>query len=53
VLFGDDYVDGPDKGDRKSLPIIRKFGEDRKADRKDDRAPVRVPEPRRDRKKKP
>jgi hypothetical protein len=52
VLFGDDYVDKPDKGD-KSLPLIRKFGEDRKTDRKDDRAPVRVPDPRRDRKKKP
>jgi len=57
VLFGDDYVDGPDKGEKKSLPLIRKFGEDRKADhrddRKDDRPVVRIPDPRRDRKKKP
>jgi len=28
VLFGDDYVDGPDKGDKKTLPFIRRFGED-------------------------
>jgi hypothetical protein len=51
VLFGDDYVDGPDKGDRKGLPLIRKFGGDRKSDRKPDRKddrkpPVRIPDPR-------
>jgi len=53
VLFGDDYVDGPDRGDKKSLPLIRKFGDDRKADPKDERPPVRIPDPRRDRKTKP
>lgn len=30
VLFGDDYVDGPDKGEKKNLPFIRRFGEDPK-----------------------
>jgi hypothetical protein len=29
VLFGDDYVDGPGKGER-NLPFIRHFGDDRK-----------------------
>jgi hypothetical protein len=47
VLFGDDYVDRPDKGDKKSLPLLRNFGEDRKGDRKDDRSPARAPDPRR------
>jgi hypothetical protein len=33
VLFGDDYKDGKDgadKGDKRELPFLRKFGEDRK-----------------------
>jgi hypothetical protein len=29
VLFGDDYVER-EKGDRKEVPFLRKFGEDRK-----------------------
>jgi hypothetical protein len=28
VLFGDDYLDGPNKGEKKNLPFIRRFGED-------------------------
>jgi hypothetical protein len=30
VLFGDDYVAGPDKGDKKEIPFLKKFGNDRK-----------------------
>jgi hypothetical protein len=33
VLFGDDYKDGKnggDKGEKRDPPFIRKFGEDRK-----------------------
>jgi hypothetical protein len=30
VIFGDDYKDGAQKGDKRELPLIRKFGEDRK-----------------------
>jgi len=30
VLFGDDYVDGPRKGDKKDIPLLKKFGGDRK-----------------------
>jgi hypothetical protein len=30
VLFGDDYVEGPDKGDRKEIPFLKKFGSDKK-----------------------
>lgn len=28
VLFGDDYVDAPDKGDKRDVPLIKKFGGD-------------------------
>lgn len=30
VIFGDDYVEKSDKGDRRDVPFLRKFGEDRK-----------------------
>ena len=30
VLFGDDYVEGPDKGERKEIPFLKKFGNDKK-----------------------
>jgi hypothetical protein len=30
VLFGDDYVEGPAKGDKKEIPLIKRFGGDRK-----------------------
>lgn len=30
VLFGDDYKDGAQKGEKREPPFIRKFGEDRK-----------------------
>ncbi len=30
VLFGDDYVAGPEKGDKKELPFLKKFGSDKK-----------------------
>jgi hypothetical protein len=31
VLFGDDYVDGPRKGEKKrDVPLIKKFGNDHK-----------------------
>jgi hypothetical protein len=30
VLFGDDYKDGPDKGDKRQLPFLKNFGDDRK-----------------------
>ena len=30
VLFGDDYVDGPKKGERRGIPLVKKFGTDRK-----------------------
>jgi hypothetical protein len=30
VLFGDDYVEGPDKGDKKEIPFLKKFGNDKK-----------------------
>lgn len=30
VVFGDDYVEKSDKGDRKDVPFHRKFGDDRK-----------------------
>jgi hypothetical protein len=30
VLFGDDYKDGSEKGEKREPPFIRKFGEDRK-----------------------
>src|SRR5258708_15258534 len=30
VLFGDDYVAGPDKGDKKEIPFLKKFGNDKK-----------------------
>jgi hypothetical protein len=30
VIFGDDYKDGPDKGEKKDLPFLKKFGDDRK-----------------------
>ena len=30
VLFGDDYKDGAEKGEKREPPFIRKFGEDRK-----------------------
>jgi hypothetical protein len=29
VLFGDDYVEGPEKGE-KELPFLKKFGNERK-----------------------
>ena len=29
VIFGDDYVEGPDKGD-KDVPFLKKFGEEKK-----------------------
>jgi hypothetical protein len=32
VLFGDDYADKPRKGDRKELPLIKKFGNDQPSD---------------------
>lgn len=30
VLFGDDYVEGPDKGEKKEIPFLKKFGNDKK-----------------------
>ena len=30
VIFGDDYVEKSDKGDKKELPFLKKFGDDRK-----------------------
>ena len=30
VIFGDDYEDGAEKGEKREPPFIRKFGEDRK-----------------------
>jgi hypothetical protein len=30
VLFGDDYLEKPDKGEKKELPFLKKFGDDRK-----------------------
>ncbi len=30
VIFGDDYVEKSDKGDRRDVPFLRKFGDDRK-----------------------
>ena len=30
VIFGDDYKDGGDKGEKRDPPFIRKFGGDRK-----------------------
>jgi hypothetical protein len=30
VLFGDDYVEGPDKGAKKEIPFLKKFGNDKK-----------------------
>lgn len=30
VLFGDDYVDKREKGQKKELPFVRNFGDDRK-----------------------
>jgi hypothetical protein len=30
VIFGDDYKDGADKGDKKDLPFLKRFGDDKK-----------------------
>ena len=30
VIFGDDYVEKTDKGDKKEIPFLKKFGNDRK-----------------------
>jgi len=30
VIFGDDYVEKTDKGDKKEIPFLKKFGDDRK-----------------------
>ena len=30
VIFGDDYVEKSDKGEKKELPFLNKFGDDRK-----------------------
>src|SRR3954447_9118207 len=30
VIFGDDYVEKSDKGSKKELPFLKKFGDDRK-----------------------
>jgi hypothetical protein len=30
VLFGDDYVEGPDKGEKKEIPFLKKFANDKK-----------------------
>ncbi len=30
VLFGDDYAEKREKGEKKDLPFVRKFGEDRR-----------------------
>jgi hypothetical protein len=30
VLFGDDYLEKSDKGEKKELPFLKKFGDDRK-----------------------
>ena len=30
VIFGDDYVEGPEKGDKKDIPFLKKFGDDKK-----------------------
>ncbi len=30
VLFGDDYIEGPRKGDKKELPFLKKFGNDKR-----------------------
>lgn len=30
VIFGDDYVEKSDKGEKKELPFLKKFGDDRK-----------------------
>lgn len=30
VVFGDDYVEKPDKGDKPEVPFLKKFGDDRK-----------------------
>jgi hypothetical protein len=30
VLFGDDYVQGPAKGDKKDIPFLKKFDEGKK-----------------------
>jgi hypothetical protein len=30
VLFGDDYAEESEKGEKKELPFVRKFGNDRK-----------------------
>jgi len=29
VIFGDDYKDGADKGGKKEMPFLKKFGEDK------------------------
>ena len=29
VLFGDDYLEKSDKGEKKELPFLKKFGDDR------------------------
>jgi len=30
VIFGDDYKNGADKGGKKDLPFLKKFGDDKK-----------------------
>jgi hypothetical protein len=30
VLFGDDYVENPRKGDKKDFPFLKKFGSDQR-----------------------
>ena len=30
VLFGDDYVEKSDKGEKKEIPFLKRFGDDRK-----------------------